>query len=74
MKHLEFFFLIALKCWESTTVLLKVVSKIKFFFFYIITYSDFNGFEYYLFLTGCEPDMGHRLMIHCQGPLIFLAN
>ncbi len=32
------------------------------------------GYEYYIFLLGCEPDMCHTLIIHLPGPLIFSAN
>jgi hypothetical protein len=33
-----------------------------------------TGYDNYTFLTGCEPDMCHTLMIHLQGPVMILAN
>ncbi len=33
-----------------------------------------TGYEYYIFLTGCKPDMCHTFMILLPGPLIFLEN
>jgi hypothetical protein len=32
-----------------------------------------TGYEY-IFLTDCEPDMCHTLMLHLPGPLIFMEN
>jgi hypothetical protein len=35
---------------------------------------NLTGYEYYILLSSCQPDMCHTLMIHLPGTFFFLAN